>query len=158
MKNFFQKSRHLLLGVLISPGLTGGQFVFRAKTNEPTQNFYGFGPTLKIGYSHRKVLDFSLGGTYLPGKRSSFSILSPHARTAYGGAFIGGRFWQAVYITLTGGYRTYELLDDVRSEADVPGKWAGAAGGGAIGLIVPIDKENIWVIQVEALTAHLRSQ
>ena len=86
-----------LAGALVSPGVHWKSFSFRPLEQEPTPNYFGYGGSLRLGYSWAQVLDMALFGSYTPSQLNGAD--DPMAASAvhrFAGVALGVRIKQSI--------------------------------------------------------------
>lgn len=142
--------------VLIEPSLRWSNFSFQPIDQEDTINYYGYGGEFGVGYSWSSVIDTTIVAQYQPGKRDTAGFLSPHAVTQFFGLNIGLRFATILVVGLRAGYQAYHLSDQ-KFVTEIPGNWAGPAGGFSLGFVAAADKESFLQISIDVTEGVLKN-
>lgn len=140
-------------------GLRSAQFASKPLIDEPTPNYYAYGPKLSLGYSVRQVLDLGLFVTALPGSRHQASIPAHDARLVSGGAEMALRIAQSVYVALYGGRSEYRMIDGASGAQrglEIRGRHLGQVAGLSLGALVPLSKESFFQVSLDFEEHHLK--
>ncbi len=149
-------STTLNAAVLVEPSIRWSDFTFRPEGTEDTVNYYGYGGQFGVGYSWTDSFETTFIAQYQPGKRITAGFLSPHAVTNFFGPNIGIRFAKILVLDFRFGYQTYSL-NDQKFPTEVPGSWAGPAGGISFGFVASAEKDNFWQISVDVMESVLKN-
>lgn len=137
-------------GVLVSPGVHWKSFSFRPKDAEATPNYYGYGGSLRFGYSLAQVFDLTLFGSYTPAQlESASSPTEPDALHRFVGVALGLRIASSVFIEGRVGRLDYSLMQHKHPD-EISGHWAGVGSGASIGGIIVAGKSHFWQVTLDA--------
>jgi hypothetical protein len=146
-------------GTYATLGFRSAQFAAQPIGEEPTPNYFSYGPRLSLGYSLRQVLDFGLFATVLPGSRFHASVPAHDARLVTGGGEIALRIAQSVYAALYGGRSEYRLVRGASGPQrgmELEGKHLGSGGGFSLGALMPLSKESFFMVSLDFEQHHFR--
>lgn len=155
--SFICSFEELRAGSYVNLGLRSAQFAAKPLEDEPTPNYYAFGPKIAFGYSFRQILDMGLYVTGLPGSRGNASANGYDASLVNGGAELALRIAKSIYLGVYGGKSDYRLVR--ASKSLEPGvEWAGRhrgfGGGISLGALVPFSKESFVLVALDFEEHH----
>lgn len=137
-------------GVLISPGVHSKAFSFRPNGDEATPNYFGYGGSLRLGYSVAQVLDLALFYSYTPGRTdSAWNPANGDALHRFGGIALGLRIAKSVFVEGRVGRLDYSLLTHSNPN-EIGGHYTGLGAGGSVGGIIPVNASHFWQITLDA--------
>ena len=141
-----------LCGLMTSAGLKWQIASFRPEAEEPTPNYYGYGLLFNLGYSAGKVFDFAIYGSYVPVQLKTANVTTDQAVYYEGGAELGFRIVQAVYLGFKYGLFHFDLKEQ-KLATEVPGTWSGPGGSVILAGFWDLKRDSYLQFGVEAGSA-----
>jgi hypothetical protein len=121
---------------------------------EPTPNYFSYGPTLNLGWSIGQVVDVAGFVQYAPSRTRAPSLKDEALQLVRYGGELGLRIRSLFYLGLRGGVTSYRMFHR-RSETELPGQWRGRGYGMSLGALGKINKVLAAQLTFDLDTAEL---